>query len=153
MPAISEVPISTVASDLPNNLSIKALVAIIIVIVVTVIIHCASPKRLTDILIVAMAQLKTTSSDAFEAGHLSASEIERLRLIKHKVCIIQAETLDDSRSYLGTIDGFLKGRIFTVLLCIWEVQDLEMYIKVAEQIQSLTPQPSAGAADDGADNA
>ncbi|KAJ6581705.1 hypothetical protein B0H19DRAFT_1331284, partial [Mycena capillaripes] len=117
---------SIVASDLP----IKALAAIIIVIVVRAIIHCASPKRLTAVLTNAMTQLKKTTSDAFGAGRLSASEIEKLRLLEHKVSAIQAETLEDCRSYLGTICGFLKGCTFTVLLCIWEVQDLEMHIKV-----------------------
>ncbi|KAJ6581719.1 hypothetical protein B0H19DRAFT_1228986 [Mycena capillaripes] len=130
-----------VASELPNNLSI--FLGINTVAATAVIIHYASPKRLTGILTNAMAQLKKTSSDAFEAGRFSAPEIEKLRLLKHKVSIIQAETLDDSRSYLGTIGGFLKGRTFIVLLCIWEVRDLEIYIK----IQSLTPQVSAGAAE------
>ncbi|KAJ6581747.1 hypothetical protein B0H19DRAFT_1251923 [Mycena capillaripes] len=138
MPAIPEVPISIVASDLP----IKALAAIIIVIVVAVIIHYASPKRLTDVLIVAIAELKKTYVKALDTGHISASETERFNALKRKVSAIEKETLDDSRSYLGTICGFLKGRIFTVILCIWEVEDLGTEIK----IQSLTPQVAAGAA-------
>ncbi|KAJ6581728.1 hypothetical protein B0H19DRAFT_1251904 [Mycena capillaripes] len=141
MPTIPDPPVFIVASELPNDLSI--FLGIIILAATAVIIHCASPKRLTDILIVAIAKLKKTSSDAFEAGRLSASEIEKLRLLKHKVSTIQAETVDNSCSYLKTICGFIKGRTFTVLFCIWEVEDLEMHIK----IQLLTPQPATGAVD------
>ncbi|KAJ6581733.1 hypothetical protein B0H19DRAFT_1251908 [Mycena capillaripes] len=145
MPAIPEPPIYIVASELPNDLSIKALATIIIVIGIRIIIHYASPKRLTDILVVAMAELKKTYVKALDTGHISAFETERFNTMKCKVSTIQAETLDDSRLYLKTICGFLKGRTFTVLLCIWEVEDLERQIKFAGQIQSLTPQPSARA--------
>ncbi|KAJ6581708.1 hypothetical protein B0H19DRAFT_1251889 [Mycena capillaripes] len=147
MPTLPNTPVSMVASELPSNLSI--FLCINTIAATAVVIHYASPKRLTGILIDAMAQLKKTSSDVFEAGRLSAPEIEKLRLLKHKLSAIQAETLEDSRSYLGTICRVLKGRTFTMLFCIWEVRDLEMHIK----IQLLTPYPSAGAADGAADNA
>ncbi|KAJ6581697.1 hypothetical protein B0H19DRAFT_1251879 [Mycena capillaripes] len=147
MPVIPEAPISVVASELSNNLSI--FLGVSTAAAIAAIIHYASPKRLTGILIIAMAELKKTSSDAFEAGRLSASEIEKLRLLKHKVSAIQAKTLHDSRSYLKTICGFFKGRTFTVLLCIWEVQALETDVK----IQLLMPQPSPGAADGAMNNA
>ncbi|KAJ6581710.1 hypothetical protein B0H19DRAFT_1061228 [Mycena capillaripes] len=124
MPTIPDTPVSIVASDLPNSLSIKALAVIItIIVVVRIIIHYTSPTRLTNILIVAMAELK--------------------KILGRKVSAIQAETLKDSHSYLGTICGFLKGRTFTVLLCIWEVEDLERQIKAN----------FAGAADGTVDNA
>ncbi|KAJ6581700.1 hypothetical protein B0H19DRAFT_1061218 [Mycena capillaripes] len=150
MPTIPEDPVSIVASQLlANNLSIKALFVIIIFAVIARLFHYASPQRLTAVLVDAMDKLKKTSSDAFEMGHLSASEIDKLKVLRRKVSPIQAETLRNSRSNWRALYGFFKGRTFTVLLCIWEVQVLEMDIK----IQSLTPQPSPGAADGVVDNA
>ncbi|KAJ6581751.1 hypothetical protein B0H19DRAFT_1331338 [Mycena capillaripes] len=149
MPTIPETPISiAVTSDLPNNLSIKLLVSITIVAVMAVLIHYTSPQRHMGVLVDAMAKLKKTSSDAFEAGRFSASEIETLRSLKQKFSTIQAETLDDSRSYLKTICGFLKGRTFTVLLCIWEVQDLEMHIKIILALWQFTDRRVDSVGDD-----
>ncbi|KAJ6581750.1 hypothetical protein B0H19DRAFT_1370000 [Mycena capillaripes] len=128
MPIIPDTPVSIVASELPNNLSI--FLGINAVAATAVIVHYASPKRLTAILIVAMAELKKTYVKALDTGHISASETERFNVLKHRVSAIKKETLVDSRSYMKSICGFLKGRTLTVLLCIWEVEDLETQIKI-----------------------
>ncbi|KAJ6581745.1 hypothetical protein B0H19DRAFT_1251920 [Mycena capillaripes] len=148
MPIIPEASVSVIASELPNNLSIKTLVAIFIFAVIAVILRSASPPRLTDVLVDAMTKLKKTSAEALETGHLSGSEIEKLKILKRKVSTVQAETLDNSRSYWKPIYEFLKFRTLTVLLCIREVRDLEKHIK----IQMLIPEPSTRAVDGVVDN-
>ncbi|KAJ6581696.1 hypothetical protein B0H19DRAFT_1228977 [Mycena capillaripes] len=152
-PTIPEVeaPFSIAATALPNRIVIKVLVAVIIVAVMAGLIHYTSPQRLTDVLVGAMAKLKETSRDAFDRSHLSASEMEQLKTLKRKVSAIQAETLSNSRSYCKALRGFFKGRTVTILLCVWEVRDLEKHIK----IQSLSPEASTGAAEPNgaADNA
>ncbi|KAJ6581739.1 hypothetical protein B0H19DRAFT_1251916 [Mycena capillaripes] len=61
MPTIPEDPVSIVASQLPNNLSIKALFAIIIFAVIARLFHYTSPQRLTAVLVDTMDKLKKTS--------------------------------------------------------------------------------------------
>ncbi|KAJ6581720.1 hypothetical protein B0H19DRAFT_1251897 [Mycena capillaripes] len=148
MAIIPEASVSVIASELPNNLSIKVLVAIFIFTVIVVILHYASLQRLTDVLVDAMIKLKKMYAEVLETGHLTGSEIEKLKTLKRKVSTIQAETVDNSRSYWKPIYEFFKFRTLTVLLCIREVRDLEKHIK----IQMLTPEPSAGAVDGVVDN-
>ncbi|KAJ6581704.1 hypothetical protein B0H19DRAFT_1251884 [Mycena capillaripes] len=148
MPIIPEASVSVIASELPNNLSIKVLVAIFIFAVIVVILHYASPQRLTDVLVDAMTKLKKTSAEALETDHLSGSEIETLKTLKRKVSAVQAETLSSSRSYWKPIYNFFKFRTLTVLVCIREVRDFEKHIK----IQRLTPEPSTRAVDGVVDN-
>jgi hypothetical protein len=80
MSPIPEAPISIVASALLNNITIKVLVAITIIPVIAVIIHYASPQRLTDILLADMAKAKKTYLEAHAADTtgISASEMAKL---------------------------------------------------------------------------
>jgi hypothetical protein len=80
MSPIPETPISIVASALLNDITIEVLVAITIVPVIVVIIHYASPQRLTDILLADMAKAKKTYLEAHAADTtgISASEMEKL---------------------------------------------------------------------------
>ncbi|KAJ6581723.1 hypothetical protein B0H19DRAFT_1061240 [Mycena capillaripes] len=135
MPIIPDTPVSIVASELPNNFSI--FLGVNTVAATVVIVHYAAPKRLTDILIIAMAELKKTYVRALDTGHISASETERFNVLTHKVAAIKKETLENSRSYLKSICGFCKGRSLTVLLCIWEVEDLETQIKILKESRAI----------------
>ncbi|KAJ7860506.1 hypothetical protein B0H13DRAFT_2672057 [Mycena leptocephala] len=135
MSPIPETPISIVASALLNNITIKVLVAITIIAVIAVIIHYASPQRLTDILLADMAKAKKTYLEAHAADTtgISASEMEKLHNLQRKVSAIHVETLHNSRSHWKTFRGFCKGRTLTVLGCIWKVRDLETQIKILKE--------------------
>ncbi|KAJ7915618.1 hypothetical protein B0H13DRAFT_2270256 [Mycena leptocephala] len=132
MSPIPEAPISIFASALLNNITIKLLVAITTIPVIAVIIHYASPQRLTDILLADMAKAKKTYLEAHAADTtgISASEMEKLHNLQRKVSAIHVETLHNSRSNWKTFRGFCKGRTLTVLGCIWKVRDLETHIKI-----------------------
>ncbi|KAJ7622931.1 hypothetical protein DFH06DRAFT_762638 [Mycena polygramma] len=148
-----ETPVSIVAPALAKDIPLQPLVVITTVLAIPIAVHYASPTRLTDILEGALSKAKTAFADAVEAGHLSAagitSESERMEMcvclphsvfiyhaqlwlpsLKRKVKDIKLETLANSRTYWGSVQGFLKGRTSTVLRCIWAVQDFETQLKV-----------------------
>ncbi|KAJ7654545.1 hypothetical protein DFH06DRAFT_1329810 [Mycena polygramma] len=125
-----ETPFSIVTSALAKYVSIKALIVVTIFVVIPLFVHYASPVRLTVILEAAMSKAKATFTNALEAGHLSYSEVDRFNTLQREVSAIKMETLGNSRSYWGSLWGFLKGRTFTVLLCIWKARDLETEMKV-----------------------
>ncbi|KAJ7654526.1 hypothetical protein DFH06DRAFT_516787 [Mycena polygramma] len=120
MPAIRNTPISIVASALANNIPIKALAAMTIFVVIALAIRSASPARLTDILADTMCRVKASCAEAVDAGYLSSSEIKKLRSLQRQVAAIDLATLQNSRSHWKELCGFLKGRTFTLLLCIRE---------------------------------
>ncbi|KAJ6581702.1 hypothetical protein B0H19DRAFT_1061220 [Mycena capillaripes] len=145
MSTIPEDPVSIVASQLPNNLSVKALFAIIIFAVIARLFHYSSPQRLTAVLVDAMDKLKKTSSTAFEMGRLSACEIEKLNTLRRKVCTIQAETLNNSRSNWRALCEF---SMVAPSRCFSASGKFSTSRRTSRsQIQLLTPQPSPGAAD------
>ncbi|KAJ7654544.1 hypothetical protein DFH06DRAFT_1133318 [Mycena polygramma] len=122
MLAVNETPFSIVAPALAKDISIKVLAVITIFVVIPIIVHYASPTRLTDMLVDAMSKAETASVEAFRAGHLSRSQKTNL---KREVSVIRRETLRNSRSYRRSLWGFVKGRTFTVLLCIRKVRNFE----------------------------
>ncbi|KAJ7622926.1 hypothetical protein DFH06DRAFT_1340564 [Mycena polygramma] len=137
IPAIRATPFSVVASALANSIPIIPLTVITVVVVIPLIVHYASPARLTDILADAMSKVKTSGAEALEEGYLSFSEVDRLNILQRKVSAINLETLRNSRSYWKTLFGFLKGRTVTVLLCIREARDLETQIKILKENRSV----------------
>ncbi|KAJ7646122.1 hypothetical protein DFH06DRAFT_1300868 [Mycena polygramma] len=125
-------PLSLVGPALAKDIPIKPLAVIAAVVAIPLVVHHASPVRLTDNLEDAMSKARAAYTEAI-ADHLSVSEIatesKKLDDLKREVTSIKLETLRHSRSYRGSLWGFCKGRTFTVLRCIWKVQDFETEIK------------------------
>ncbi|KAJ7622933.1 hypothetical protein DFH06DRAFT_1143034 [Mycena polygramma] len=112
---VIETPFSTVAPALAEDIPVKTLVVITIFVAISIILRCGSPARLTLIVEDAMSRAKIAFADAVEAGHLSASGI-----------------VSESEKWTR----FLEGRTFTVLRCIWAVQDFETQLKKRSEIES-----------------
>ncbi|KAJ7622930.1 hypothetical protein DFH06DRAFT_1305481 [Mycena polygramma] len=119
MATISETPLSIVAPALIKDIPVKPLAAITAVLAIPFGIYYASPARLTGILEDAMVEAKTLFDEAFYAGHVSRSQKRKFKTLKREVSAIKVETIRSSQSYWRSLWGFLKGRTFTVLLCIW----------------------------------
>ncbi|KAJ7622920.1 hypothetical protein DFH06DRAFT_1340559 [Mycena polygramma] len=130
MPAIRETPYSIVASALAKDIPVKPLAVITTVVAIPLIVHYASPVHLTKILEDTMSRVDVSCAEVFKAGHLSYSEVESFNSLQREVSAIKMETLNNSRSYWGSLWGFLKGRTFIVLLCIRKARDLETEITV-----------------------
>ncbi|KAJ7654548.1 hypothetical protein DFH06DRAFT_517065 [Mycena polygramma] len=137
MLAVRETAFSVVASAFANNLTIKALAVITVFVVIPLTVHYASPTRLTDILVNIMSRVNALCAEALEAGHLSSSEMEKLRNLQRKVSAINLETLQNSRSHWKGLCGFLKGRTFTVFFCICEARDFETQIKILKERRAV----------------
>ncbi|KAJ7622929.1 hypothetical protein DFH06DRAFT_1481957 [Mycena polygramma] len=137
MATLGGTPFSFVAPALFKDIPIITLAVITTVVVIPVVIHYASPARLTDILGDAMAKAQTTFAEALEAGYLSYSEVDRFNNLKREVTAIKLETLRNSKSYWGSVWGFLKIRTFTVLLCIWKVHHFETDLKIQKENRAV----------------
>ncbi|KAJ7224084.1 hypothetical protein GGX14DRAFT_648403, partial [Mycena pura] len=118
----------------PSGAATNAIVAVFALIITTLFIHCASPMRLTDVLVIAMDETEKTYVDAFEMGvrpmfdhGIAKTMIRYGSLIQ--VSDIRAASLRNSLSYRSGLWQFLKGRTFTLLCCIWEVQSLKTHIE------------------------
>ncbi|KAJ6514960.1 hypothetical protein C8R47DRAFT_1063727 [Mycena vitilis] len=132
MPAIRETLYSTVAPALAKEITVKPLNLAVITTVVAIplIVQYASPVRLTNTVEDTMSRVDASCAEAFKADHLSYSEVENFNSLQREISEIKIETIHISRSYWGSLWGFLKGRTFIVLLCIRKAQDLETEIMV-----------------------
>ncbi|KAJ7654556.1 hypothetical protein DFH06DRAFT_1474474 [Mycena polygramma] len=137
MLAVNETPFSIVAPALAKDISIKALAVITIFVVILNVVHYASPTRLTDILVDAISKAETACVEAFRAGHLSRSQKAKFENLKREVSVIRRETLHNSRSYWRLLWGFMKGRTFTVLLCIWKVRNFETELEIQKEARAV----------------
>ncbi|KAJ7931623.1 hypothetical protein B0H13DRAFT_1956984 [Mycena leptocephala] len=134
MPTIPDAPFSMVANAaLPITATSTILAAFITPAVAAATIHYASPQRLTEVLIAALAKTENTYLDVLQMGLLSATETETLHTLQHRVSAIHVATMHDSLSWWAGLQGFLKGRTLTVLSCIHEVQGFETHIKILKE--------------------
>jgi hypothetical protein len=77
MPTIPDAPVSMLAgSALPNPTTNAILAALITLAMGATYIHYASPLRLTDVLVAAIANAEKIYVEAQQTGLLSATEIE-----------------------------------------------------------------------------
>ncbi|KAJ7846645.1 hypothetical protein B0H13DRAFT_1907675 [Mycena leptocephala] len=132
-PQLPDASLSILASDLPDNSATKFMVFVVGVISPALICH-SSPMRLTRVLVAAIAATEKTYLEAVETGQLSTSSVdtaETLSTLQSKVSKIREATLRDSCSSWKAFCGLFKGRALTILLCIWEVHDLETHIEVS----------------------
>ncbi|KAJ7224085.1 hypothetical protein GGX14DRAFT_386888 [Mycena pura] len=128
LPLLTSLPASGAATN--------AIAAVFALIITTLFIHCASPMRLTDVLVIAMDETEKTYVDAFEMGvrpifdNGIAKTMTRLQI---QVSDIRAASLRQSLSYRSGLWQFFKGRTFTLLCCIWEVQSLKTHIEIMKE--------------------
>ncbi|KAJ7622923.1 hypothetical protein DFH06DRAFT_1143025 [Mycena polygramma] len=122
MPTIREAPepFSIVAPALARDIPIQPLAVITTIVAVPLGVRYASPARLTAILDDAISKAKAAHDEAVEAGQISRSQMRTFKNLKREVSAIKVETLRDSQSYWRLLSGFVKGRTFTVLRCIWK---------------------------------
>ncbi|KAJ7931640.1 hypothetical protein B0H13DRAFT_1957033 [Mycena leptocephala] len=134
MPTIPDASFSMVAnSALPTTATSTILAALITPAIAAAILHYASPQRLTEGLIAALAKTENTYVDVLQMGLLSATEAEALYTLQRKVSAIHVATMRDSLSWRAGLQGFFKGRTLTVLSCIREVQEFETHIKILKE--------------------
>ncbi|KAJ7931658.1 hypothetical protein B0H13DRAFT_1857640 [Mycena leptocephala] len=141
-----EASLSILASDLPNNSTMHPcihmhclpilhshaqtprrttkFVAPVFLVVVASILHYASPRRLTGVLVTAIASVEKTYFDALEIGLLSPSDVhmvEMLYTLQLTVSKIREASLRNSLSLCSTFREFLNVHTFTLLSCIREI--------------------------------
>ncbi|KAJ6514971.1 hypothetical protein C8R47DRAFT_1313367 [Mycena vitilis] len=133
MTTMGGTPFSFVAPALFKDIPIIPLAVITTVVIIPVLIHYASPARLTDILGDAMAKAKAAHDEALEAGQISRSQKREFKTLRREVSAIKVETLRNSRSYWKLLWGFAKGRTVTVRLCIWKVRQFETDLKIQKE--------------------
>ncbi|KAJ7814119.1 hypothetical protein B0H14DRAFT_2850909 [Mycena olivaceomarginata] len=134
MPILAQEPVSALTPDLPTTAS----VVVLVVAVIAIVSRYMSPLRLTTILIAVLADAEETYMEAHGLGTLLAAETNALYILQLKVSAIIEETLHNSLSWRASIGDFLRGRTFTLLLCIQEVQVFETRIKMLKESQLRT---------------
>ncbi|KAJ6514962.1 hypothetical protein C8R47DRAFT_1313360 [Mycena vitilis] len=123
-------PFSIVAPALARDIPVLPLAVITTMVAVPLGVRFASPARLTAILEDSISKAKAAHDEAVEAGQISRSQMRAFKNLKREVSAIRVETLRGSQSYWGLLSGFLKGRTFTVLRCIWKVKKFESELEV-----------------------
>ncbi|KAJ7795678.1 hypothetical protein B0H13DRAFT_2510999 [Mycena leptocephala] len=134
-PQLPDASLSIFASDLPDSSATKFMVFVVAAISLA-LIYYLSPMRLARVLVAAIAATEKTYLEAVETGQLSTLSVdtaETLSTLQSKVSKIREATLRDSRSNWKAFCGFFKGRALTILLCIWEVRDLETHIEILKE--------------------
>ncbi|KAJ7846417.1 hypothetical protein B0H14DRAFT_2772775, partial [Mycena olivaceomarginata] len=134
MPIITEQPVSTLTSMLPAKLWI----AFLVIAGITMIIYSMLPLRLTDTLITLIAEAEETYIEAHNMGLLSTADTEMLTALRIEVSAITESTLRNSLSWRAVLRDFLRGRTFTLLWWIREVNQLETHIKILQESQLRT---------------
>ncbi|KAJ7819004.1 hypothetical protein B0H13DRAFT_1921936 [Mycena leptocephala] len=130
--------LSILGSDLPNNSTTHFVAAVLLVAVVVFIGHYASPRRLTRVLVTAIASVEKSYLEALKTGLLSPSDVhtaEMVSTLQFNVSAIREVTLRSSQSLRSTLREFLNGHIFTLLRCIREVRVLEIHIEILKEAQ------------------
>ncbi|KAJ7478729.1 hypothetical protein B0H11DRAFT_2194289, partial [Mycena galericulata] len=135
MSTVGETSLSLFMSTLPEPTG-KFVLAVCIVTFVACALRAASPTRLTDILVSALAATEHTYFAAIEAGVLmSGLHTQRLNSLQLKVSKIREDTLSNSQSFRVALGEFFKGRTFTVLRYIREAKRLETEIEILREAQ------------------
>ncbi|KAJ7224093.1 hypothetical protein GGX14DRAFT_556985 [Mycena pura] len=131
MSTISESSLSLVASTLPQSSSTQTmLLGFLTLAFAGSIMYCASPMRLTNVLVAAMANAEKTYLEALEIGALDFHTVEMMASLQSKVSSIRETTLRNSLSRRTALGQFLTVHIFTLVQCIHEIRGLETHIEV-----------------------
>ncbi|KAJ7622927.1 hypothetical protein DFH06DRAFT_1143029 [Mycena polygramma] len=75
-------------------------------------------------------------------GRQEEARLSTSASLRCEVSAIHVQTLHNSRSHWKAVCAFMKGRTFTVLRCIWKVQDFETQLKTSLGLQLLKEKPS-----------
>ncbi|KAJ7491959.1 hypothetical protein FB451DRAFT_1165158 [Mycena latifolia] len=136
MSSISETSLSLITSTPTTSAMAKIFVTALILSSTAYILHCASPMRLTRVLVTAIAAAERAYLEAVEDAMITkydvhiAATLTRLQL---KVSELREETLRNSLSYRVSFCEFFKGRTFTVLRSIQDVRRLETHIEILKE--------------------
>ncbi|KAJ7814993.1 hypothetical protein B0H13DRAFT_450262 [Mycena leptocephala] len=134
---LPDTSLSILASDLPDSSTTKFMIVVFVVAAIApALIYYSSPMRLTRVLVAAITATEKTYIEAVETGLLSTSSVDTaatLSTLQSKVSKIREATLRNSCSNWKAFCGFFKGRVFTILLCIREVRDLETHIEILKE--------------------
>ncbi|KAJ7117770.1 hypothetical protein C8R44DRAFT_879308 [Mycena epipterygia] len=136
MSALSETTISLLTSAPPMSATANITTGVVVLTMMALIVHYASPKRLTRVLVAAIQDTENAYLAAIEAGVLSKSDVHtaaRLSSLQIKVSHIREVTLSSSLSYFGVLRDFFKGRSFVILKCIHDVRSLEAEIEILKE--------------------
>ncbi|KAJ7471641.1 hypothetical protein B0H11DRAFT_2039404 [Mycena galericulata] len=138
MSTVGETSLSLFMSTLPEPTTAVGKIVLVVCILTLIgcVLRAASPTRLTDDLVSALAATENTYFTAIEAGVLlPGTHTKKLISLQFKVSKIRQDTLSHSQSYRVALQGFFKGRTFTVLRCIREAQQLETEIEILREAQ------------------
>ncbi|KAJ7491984.1 hypothetical protein FB451DRAFT_1551434 [Mycena latifolia] len=134
MSCLSGTSLSFLASAPPTSTTTNILLGVLICAAAVHNFHCASPMRLTHVLVTAIAATEKTISKPSKPCCPSLSDTDTAATLTRyylqiKVSIIRETTLRDSLSYRTSFDAFFQGRTLIVLHCIHDVRGLETYIE------------------------
>ncbi|KAJ7696489.1 hypothetical protein B0H17DRAFT_1197996 [Mycena rosella] len=141
MASITEASLSLVASASPTSTATKVLFGVLALTAATSAIHCASPTRLTRVLVFDIANTERTYLQAIEAGMLKSDVhiAENLTRLQITASTIREDTLRNSLSYRAALCAFFKGRSLTVMHCIRDVRALGTRIEILKEEQLRVP--------------
>ncbi|KAF7366481.1 hypothetical protein MSAN_00905300 [Mycena sanguinolenta] len=126
MPVISEDSVLIVASQLPRNV----LLPLLVVTPILTAIYYMRPLRLAKILDAAMAETNKAYGKAHKKGLRSPTETE-MDALRRKVHSLAEETRNSSNSWGAALCYFVRGRPFTLLYHIREVENIKARIQIA----------------------
>ncbi|KAJ6514969.1 hypothetical protein C8R47DRAFT_1275873 [Mycena vitilis] len=107
---------------------------VVVCFVVAILAHCASPVRLTRVLVNTIAVTENIYFEVLERGLIGPSDALE-PMLQLKVSAIRDESLDNSRSNWKEFCSFFHGRSVTIFLCIREVRDLGTRIEILKEAQ------------------
>ncbi|KAJ7654553.1 hypothetical protein DFH06DRAFT_1133327 [Mycena polygramma] len=124
MPTGHETPFSIVTSALAKDISIRDLVVVTVFLSIPLVVHYASPARLTDILADDMSKAKTTHDEALEAGQISCRDPTQLPVILEITVKVSegpdlhcaAMHLEDPKIGDATSTSSIQAKMSTVLI-------------------------------------
>ncbi|KAJ7491953.1 hypothetical protein FB451DRAFT_1551420 [Mycena latifolia] len=145
MSSVSDTSLLVILSAFPGSTVTNILLgALVLVAAAAYTFYCASPMRLTRILVAAISAAEKKYFDAIEDGVLSRSDVqtaEKIASLQIKVSNIREDTLRNSLSYRTSFYAFLKGRTFTILYCIRDVRTLETHIEILKEVRLRAFEP------------
>ncbi|KAJ7772611.1 hypothetical protein DFH07DRAFT_937589 [Mycena maculata] len=148
----SEPSLQFLASVLPSTSATNALVLTVIIGMLVVFVSYASPTRLTQKLVASLYDGEPLYRDVVETGVVSTSDAAQVQIeeleellarLQLKVSEIRIATLRDSLSKRKALAEFLRGRSFTILRCLRDVEGFEARIEILKenQLHDLNPGP------------
>ncbi|KAJ7696479.1 hypothetical protein B0H17DRAFT_1177908 [Mycena rosella] len=139
MSSLTETVSCLTSTALPaSRTSADILFGILIITFAAVSVHCASPMRLTRVLVIAMDDAEKAYLQAIESGKADLHMLhaaEMISSLQMKVSTIREATLRNSLSYRTAFCAFLKGQTLSVLQCIREVREVETHIEILKEEQ------------------